>query len=282
MLRRIYYQSRGRGRTELCCFKRYLAGHSKWANIKHKKARRDADRQKAFIKLLNEIEIAARGGDGDDNFRLTGAIQKAKTNSVPKAKIDAAVERGLRRKGDDGLATVFYEGHAPGGIAILVETCTDNKKRTAPNMRHIFSKYGGNLGDNGSVSWLYEEQVRIGVPSEKHDIETVLDIAVDAGASDVLEEQRLLDDNSISEEENMEHVVVCTPHDFVSVRDALRDMNIEARVEGLRREPTMFVDNVSDEDGESFDNLIDALIDDPEVQVIYHNRAGLDSRISAS
>ena len=189
---------------------RYFAGHSKWANIKHKKARRDADRQKNFIKLLNEVEIAARGGVGDDNFRLSGAIQKAKTNSVPKAKIDAAVERGVKRKGDDGLETVYYEGHAAGGVAVLVETCTDNKKRTAPNMRHIFKTHGANLGDNGSVSWLYEEQVRIGVPSEKYDIDMILDLAVDAGASDVLEEEQ--------RDEASEHVIICTPQDFVSVR----------------------------------------------------------------
>ena len=198
------YGGRLRGWSE-----RYFAGHSKWANIKHKKARRDADRQKAFIKLLREVEIAAKGGVGDENFRLTSAIQKAKTNSVPNAKIDAAVERGVKRKGDDGLETVYYEGHTAGGVAVLVETCTDNKKRTAPNMRHIFSKYGGNLGDNGSVSWLYEEQVRIGVPSKKYDIETILDIAVEAGASDVLEQDE--EEEEVDEEDRQEeHVVVCT------------------------------------------------------------------------
>ena len=211
MIRR--YGGRLRGWSE-----RYFAGHSKWANIKHKKARRDADRQKAFIKLLREVEIAAKGGVGDENFRLTSAIQKAKTNSVPNAKIDAAVERGARSKGDDGLETVYYEGHTAGGVAVLVETCTDNKKRTAPNMRHIFSKYGGNLGDNGSVSWLYEEQVRIGVPSKKYDIETILDIAVEAGASDVLEQDEEEEDADEEEDRQEEHVVVCTPQDFVSVR----------------------------------------------------------------
>ena len=171
MIRR--YGGRLRGWSE-----RYFAD-TRSGQISHKKARRDADRQKAFIKLLRRWR-SREGGVGDENFRLTSAIQKAKTNSVPNAKIDAAVERGARSKGDDGLETVYYEGHC-GWCSCFGRDGTDNKKRTAPNMRHIFSKYGGNLGDNGSVSWLYEEQVRIGVPSKKYDIETILDIAVEAG-----------------------------------------------------------------------------------------------------
>ena len=167
-----------------------MAGHSKWANIKHRKARQDASRGKIWTKVIREITVAAKDGpDPADNPRLRLALEKANSANMPKDTIKRAIEKGSGTGETGVLEEITFEGYGPGGVAILVETMTDNRNRTVSDVRHAFTKYGGNLGDNGSVSWLYEEQVRIGVPSKKYDIETILDIAVEAGASDVLEQE---------------------------------------------------------------------------------------------
>ncbi len=167
-----------------------MAGHSKWANIKHRKGAQDAKRAKVFTRLIREITVAARqgGGDAEANPRLRSAVLAGRSANMPNDTIDKAIKRGT---GDiDGMVIeeINYEGYGPGGVAILVECQTDNKNRTTAEVRHAFGKYNGNLGSNGCVSYLFERKGMIMLDGEQTDLETVMDAAVEAGAEDVEEE----------------------------------------------------------------------------------------------
>ena len=188
-----------------------MAGHSKWANIQHRKGRQDKKRGKLFTKLIREITIAARIGGGDigANPRLRLAIDKAKTQSMPKDNIDRAIKRG---SGDlDGVEylEIRYEGYGPGGVAVMVDCMTDNKNRTVAEVRHAFSKFGGNLGADGSVSYIFNHVGLLTYPAGSDEL-AVMDAAIEAGAEDVVVD----DDKSIE--------VLTDPADFESVRDAMR------------------------------------------------------------
>jgi YebC/PmpR family DNA-binding regulatory protein len=188
-----------------------MAGHSKWANIQHRKGRQDKKRGKLFTKLIREITIAARIGGGDigANPRLRLAIDKAKTQSMPKDNIDRAIKRG---SGDlDGVEylEIRYEGYGPGGVAVMVDCMTDNKNRTVAEVRHAFSKFGGNLGADGSVSYIFNHVGLLAYPAGSDEL-AVMDAAIEAGAEDVVVD----DDKSIE--------VLTDPADFESVRDAMR------------------------------------------------------------
>ncbi len=171
-----------------------MAGHSKWANIKHRKGAQDAKRAKVFTRLIREITVAARqgGGDSEANPRLRSAVITARGSNMPNDTIEKAIKRGT---GDvDGMIIeeISYEGYGPGGVAILVECQTDNKNRTIAEVRHCFGKFGGNLGSNGCVTFIFDRKGMIVLDGERCDLETVMDAAIDAGAEDVEEESGMI------------------------------------------------------------------------------------------
>jgi YebC/PmpR family DNA-binding regulatory protein len=164
-----------------------MSGHSKWSTIKHQKGAKDAKRGRLFAKLIRAIEVAARAGGAnpDGNAALADAIQKAKDNSVPNDTIDRAVKRGAGELGGQQLDLVTYEGYAPGGVAVLVEALTDNRNRTAADIRHVFTRGGGSIADAGSVAYLFNRRGQLVVPADGVDEDRVMEVALEAGAEDV-------------------------------------------------------------------------------------------------
>ena len=203
-----------------------MAGHSKWANIRHKKAKEDAKRPKVFTKIIKELTIAAREGGGDPtgNPRLALAIENAKSANLPKDNIERAVKRGTG-EGDDAATyeEVTFEGYGPGGIAYFVEATTDNNTRTVAEVRHIFSKHGGNMGTSGSVSFLFEQKGMIQVPNADKDEEEFMLEAIDAGAEDVQSEGDFF-------------VVYTAREDLFAVRSTLEEAGHEIESAELIRE----------------------------------------------
>lgn len=236
-----------------------MAGHSKWANIKHQKARQDAKRGKAFTKLIREITVAARlgGGDPADNPRLRAARDKALGANMPKDTIERAIDRGVGGGEGSNVEELTYEGYGPGGVAILVEVMTDNRNRTVAEVRHAFSKHGGNLGTDGSVAYLFTRQGVISF-APGADEERVLEVALEAGAEDIAAEE----DESIS---------VVTPWELLS--------DVAAALSGAGLTPAdaevsmVAGTNVpcEDEQGRSVLKLIDALEELDDVQNVYSN-----------
>jgi len=193
-----------------------MAGHSKWANIKHKKAREDFKRGKVFTKLIRELTVAARlGGEHvADSPRLRAAVDKALGSNMTRETIDRAVARGAGTAETESLEELVYEGYGPGGVAILIETLTDNKNRTVADIRHGFSKNGGNLGTSGSVAYLFEKKGSISF-APGADEEKILEVALEAGADDVL----VMEDGSLD--------VMTTPENFGTVKDALTKAGLQ-------------------------------------------------------
>lgn len=188
-----------------------MAGHSKWANIQHRKGAQDKKRGKLFTKLIKEITVAARIGGGDiaSNPRLRLAVDKAKAQSMPKDNIDRAIKRGSGDLDGAEYAEIRYEGYGPGGVAVMVDCMTDNRNRTVAEVRHAFSKYGGNLGADGSVSFLFNQVGILAYPAGSNE-EALMEAAIEAGAEDVV----INDDKSID--------VLTDPADFETVRDAMK------------------------------------------------------------
>ncbi len=236
-----------------------MAGHSKWANIRFRKGAQDVKRGKLFTKLIREITVATReaGGDPDANPRLRAAIDKAKSQSMPKDNIDRAVKRG---SGDmDGIVyeEVRYEGYGPGGAAVMVDCLTDNRNRTVAEVRHAFSKSGGNLGADGSVAYLFEKIGFLSYPTGM-DEESVMEAAIEAGAEDVLSH----DDGSME--------VVSSPEDFESVRDTMVAVGLEPeRAEVTMRASTQAQLEVKQAEGML--RLLDILDELDDVQQVYSN-----------
>jgi YebC/PmpR family DNA-binding regulatory protein len=204
-----------------------MAGHSKWAQIKRKKGKNDAARGKLFTKLIREITVAARmgGGDPENNPRLRVAIQVAKDNNMPNENIERAIRRGTGEEGGGAQYEEFtYEGYGPNGVALMIDTLTDNRNRTTAEVRHILTKHNGNLGENGCVSWIFEKKGVIWVSKDQCDEETLLTAAIEAGAEDVKEE-----------EEGFE--ILTSPTDFAAVCQALREQNIPYQDAEIRRIP---------------------------------------------
>ncbi|MDQ3648214.1 MAG: YebC/PmpR family DNA-binding transcriptional regulator, partial [Actinomycetota bacterium] len=204
-----------------------MSGHSKWASIKHKKAIVDQRRGKAFTKLVRAIQVAARegGGDVEGNPSLALAVQKAKDASMPKDNIERAIAKGAGADQDgDAFESVTYEGYGPGGVAILVETLTDNRNRTGSDVRFMFTKSGGSLGEPGSVAWIFEKKGELAVDGERYSEDDLM-VAIDAGAEDVA-----LDDDVFE--------IVTAPEDFTAVRGALTEAGIEPDSAELVMRPT--------------------------------------------
>ena len=237
-----------------------MAGHSKWANIKHRKAAQDAKRGKIFTKLIREITTSARIGDPDpaSNPRLRAAVAAALSNNMTRDTINRAIQRGAG--GGDGaeLETIIYEGYGPAGTAVMVECMTDNRNRTVSEVRHAFSKCGGNLGTDGSVAYLFTKKGVLTFNSANEDV--LMDAALEAGADDVVTN----DDGSID--------VYTTPNEFGTVLDALEAAGLKPD----NAEVTMIASTEADLDTETAPKLlrlIDMLEDLDDVQDVYHNGA---------
>jgi YebC/PmpR family DNA-binding regulatory protein len=237
-----------------------VSGHSKWSSIKHKKGAADAKRGQLFSKLSRAIIVAAREGgpDPEGNATLATAIQKARDNSMPKDNIERAIARGTGA-GVDGEAyeTVTYEGYGPNGVAVLVEAVTDNRNRTAADIRHIFAKNDGNLGTSGAVSWLFERKGVILVP-ESADEEDVMLVGADAGAEDV----------SL---EGSSYEVICAPDDLQAVRAALEEAGIEVESAELTMLPKTTIQIEDEAAARKLLRLMDALDENDDVQDVYAN-----------
>ncbi|WP_281825177.1 YebC/PmpR family DNA-binding transcriptional regulator [Jannaschia rubra] len=235
-----------------------MAGHSKWANIQHRKGRQDKIRAKLFSKLSKEITVAAKMGDPDPdkNPRLRLAVKEAKGQSVPKDVIQRAIAKA---SGGDAETydEIRYEGYGPGGVAVIVEAMTDNRNRTASSVRSIFSKSGGNLGETGSVGFMFDRKGQVIYPASVGDAETVLMAAIEAGAEDV-------------ESDDESHVVWCADTDLAAVSTALEDQLGESESTKLVWRPTTTTE--LDLDGmQSLMKLLDALEDDDDVQSVTAN-----------
>ncbi len=235
-----------------------MAGHSKWANIKHRKGAQDAKRGKIFTKLIKEITIAAKigGGDLEANARLRLAVDKAKQANMPKDNIDRAIKKGT---GDlDGVTYEegTFEGYGPGGVAVIVEFMTDNRTRTVADVRHAFNKYGGSLGVSGSVAFMFDRKGQI-IFTEDNDFDTIFEAALEAGAEDVKDEDGVIE-------------VITDPAEFEAVRNALDEQGLKFQ----SAEVTMIPQNMNPVEGkqaESLMKMIDVLEDNDDVQNVHAN-----------
>ena len=236
-----------------------MAGHSKWANIQHRKGRQDAKRGKLFTKLIREITVAAKlgGGEPDANPRLRAAIDNGLSNNMTKDTIDRAVKRGAGGDESGNVDEIRYEGYGPGGVALIVDTMTDNKNRTVAEIRHVLSKFGGNLGTDGSVSYLF---TKIGLISfqDKIDEDTIMESALEGGAEDIITNN----DNSID--------IITDPDNLVDVKEAI----LAAGFKPENTEVTMRASTTNELDkkgAETMMKLLDALEDLDDVQKVYSN-----------
>ena len=236
-----------------------MAGHSKWANIQHRKGRQDAKRGKLFTKLIREITVAAKlgGGDPGANPRLRAAIDNGLSNNMTKDTIDRAVKRGAGGDESGNVDEIRYEGYGPGGVALIVDTMTDNKNRTVAEIRHVLSKFGGNLGTDGSVSYLF---TKIGLISfqDKIDEDTIMESALEGGAEDIITNN----DNSID--------IITDPDNLVDVKEAI----LAAGFKPENTELTMRASTTNELDkkgAETMMKLLDALEDLDDVQKVYSN-----------
>lgn len=242
-----------------------MAGHSKWANIQHRKGAQDKKRGKIFSKLSREITVAAKMGgmDPDMNPRLRLAIANAKAQSMPKANIEAAVKKGGGDTDGENYEEIRYEGYGPSGVAVIVEALTDNRNRTASEVRSIFSKNGGNLGETGSVGFMFDRMAEIVYSGDKGSSEDMFEVAVDAGAENVETEEGDEDGAGV-------HIFTCQPDDFAAVRDALEEKLGDAERSGLVWKPNVMTD-VDEDVAAQVMRLIDALEDNDDVQTVTAN-----------
>jgi YebC/PmpR family DNA-binding regulatory protein len=238
-----------------------MSGHSKWSSIKHKKGAADAKRGKLFSKLSRAIIVAAREGgpDPEGNATLATAIQKARDNSMPKDNIERALARGAGASTDgESYETVTYEGYGPGGVAVYVEALTDNRNRTAAEVRHVFTKHDGNLGTSGAVAWLFERKGFLIVPADSVGEDDVMLAAADGGAEDVE-----LDGSSFQ--------VTSAPDDFTAVRTALESAGIEVESAELTMLPKTTIAIGDEGTAKKLLRLMDALEENDDVQAVYAN-----------
>lgn len=236
-----------------------MAGHSKWANIKHRKAAQDAKRGKVFTKIIRELVVAAKlgGPDPNDNPRLRAVMDKALTANMKKDTIERAIERGAGGGDDDNYDELTYEGYGPGGVAIYVEVMTDNRNRTVADVRHAFNKLGGNLGTDGSVVFLFSKQGILSYAPGTSE-ERLMEVALEAGADDIVEQ----DDGSFE--------VRTAPENYLDVKEALVEAGLEPDNAGVTMVPATTVE--LDRDGtESNLKLIEMLEDLDDVQNVYSN-----------
>ena len=237
-----------------------MSGHSKWSTIKHKKGKTDALRSKITTKIGREITVAARMGGADPvgNMRLKLALQKAKENNVPKDNIQRAIQKGVGALEGSNYEDLLYEGYGPGGAAVIVEVMTDNRNRTAADIRHLFNKYGGNLGESGCVSWMFNKKGLLVIEEIKSlDEEELMMLVLEAGADDFTAEDG-------------EFEIVVDPDNFPQVQEALAKNNIKTAVAEITMIPTTTVALLGDEATKMM-KLMDALEEHDDVQDVYAN-----------
>lgn len=242
-----------------------MSGHSKWNNIKNKKAKTDAQKAKVFTKIGKEIAIAVRegGGNPDTNRKLKDLIAKAKASNVPNDNIERAIKKA---SGADGVVyeEIFYEGYGPSGVAVIVETATDNRNRTASDVRHYFDKYGGNLGQSGCVSYLFEDKgVIIILKDDAVDEDALMEAALEAGAADFVADEEVFE-------------IYTESSDLDSVRDELEAAGYAIESADKDKIPSTYVVLESEDDIKNMNLLIEHLEESDDVQNIYHNWENCD------
>ena len=238
-----------------------MSGHSKWSSIKHKKGAADAKRGKLFSKLSRGIIVAAKEGGGDpaNNLALQNAIEKAKSYSMPKDNIDRAIAKGSGADADqDAYETIVYEGYGPEGVAVIVEALTDNRNRTAADVRHLFAKNGGNLGATGAVAWQFERRGVVVVPAEGVDEDELLLVAADGGAEDVARDGDVFQ-------------VTSPPEELSAVREAIETAGMTVESAELQLVPKTTVSVDDEAKARQVMRLIDELEDNDDVQDVYAN-----------
>jgi YebC/PmpR family DNA-binding regulatory protein len=236
-----------------------MSGHSKWANIKRKKTANDAERGKIFTKIAKEIQVAVRQGgpDPDGNFRLKLCIQKAKANNMPADNINRCIQKAAGTGDSDAIEEFFYEGYGPGGVAILCDMMTDNRNRTASEIRYIFSRNHGNLGETGCVAYLFERKGQIEVSMEQADEDTLMMTALDAGAEDMSVDETAM--------------IICAPGDLEAVRAAIlaADFAVLNAETVMQPATTITIEDV--DTAAKLVRLIEALEDNDDVREVYAN-----------
>lgn len=249
-----------------------MSGHSKWSTIKHRKAATDAKRGKLFNKLLREITVAARMGGGDlkGNPRLRSAVLEARGSSVPGDTIERAIKKGTGELEGESYEEVVYEGYGPGGIAILVEGMTDNRNRTAGEIRHLFTRHGGNLGDSGSVSWMFKRRGYFAIERAAMDEERFMELALELGAEDV-------------ETEDDHYDVYTSLEDFAGVQEELERRRVPVAVKELALVPQTHTPLPADRVAQVL-RLVEALEDHDDVQHVWMNLdpAAIDDKLAAA
>jgi YebC/PmpR family DNA-binding regulatory protein len=236
-----------------------MSGHNKWSTIKHKKGAADARRGKIFTKLIKEITVSARsgGGDASANPRLRQAILAAKAENMPKDNIERAIKKGTGEIEGASYEEIVYEGYGPGGAAVLVESLTDNKNRTVAEVRHLFGKCGGNLGENGCVAFLFDTKGYFAVPGKAVDEERLMEVAIEAGAEDVRQDEG-------------DFEVITAPRDFEAVKQALETAGIAADEANITKLPKSTVE-LQGKEAEQMVRLMELLEDSDDVQKVYTN-----------
>lgn len=236
-----------------------MAGHSKWANIRHRKGAQDQKRGKIFTKIIKEITIASRLGGGEltANPRLRKAVSNAKSNNMPADKIERAIKKGTGELDGVIYEEITYEGYGPGGVAILMNIITDNKNRSVAEIRHLLSKYNGNLGENGSVSWMFDKEGQIVLSSNTNNEDTIFEAAIEAGAEDF--------------QINGDIYLVSTTSDrLMEVRDSLENLGYEIKSAEIEMVPKT-IQKLEKKDSEMVLELLDALEDNDDVNKLYTN-----------
>ena len=236
-----------------------MSGHSRWSQIKRKKGKADVQRGKLFSKILREITVAAKNGGGDAkaNMRLKGAIESAKEANMPQDNIKRAIQKGTGELPGESYEDVTYEGYAPGGVAVMVSVLTDNRNRTAPEIRHVFEKHGGNLGSSGAVAWMFERKGLILVDADKIGEDDLLAKALDAGATDMRRAEKAFE-------------ITTAPAEMEAVRDALLKAGVPVLEAQVTYVPQSTV-RVEGKDAASVVRLIEALEELDDVQSVYAN-----------
>jgi YebC/PmpR family DNA-binding regulatory protein len=237
-----------------------MSGHSKWSTIKRKKGAIDAKRGQIFTRLIKEITVAARsgGGDPEGNARLRAAINTAKAENMPKENIARAIKKGTGEIAGEVYEEILYEGYGPGGVAVLVDCMTDNRNRTVADIRHNFAKSGGNLGEFGCVSWMFEKKGLIQVDKSLIAEEKLMEMALEAGAEDVVEEET-------------EYQVLTAPEDFDAVRTALEEAGLTFLEASITRIPKNMVEVTDEKNARSLMKLLENLEDHDDVQNVNAN-----------
>lgn len=247
-----------------------MSGHSKWSSIKHKKGAADAKRGKVFTRIIKELTVAARvgGGDPDSNPRLRTVVADAKAANMPADNIKRAIRRGTGEEPGVSYEEAIYEGYGPGGAALMLETLTDNKNRTVSEIRHLLSKYGGNLGETNSVAWMFTKQGYILIEKSKVDEDGLMGVALDTGADDVRDDQ-----------DNWE--VLTSPEDFHRVLEAVKGLGVETLMAEVAMLPQNYI-NLEGKAAQQMMKLMGLLEDHDDVQHVWSNFNVEEKEIEAS